>query len=909
MESFPQKKFSSPEEEIAFLRNEIARREQEVLARNKELDGMDRETVSRAVIREYAEHDPSVILDKGHMFTPHAVLESRGAVETAPHKTDEIVRIAYEKGIRNAMSVLERMDDAFLTDDVHRAFAHMLRTERKVADLREGEPLWKVLSMTLFEVSLPRHADDGHETNLRTLFSGMEQFYAGMQTVTGSKSELFYTIEIAVSDKTDEIIFYVAVPNEFVNLFEKHAQSLFPNAILHEQQNDYNIFVPGGTSMISVAELKRHPIYPLKEYESFEKDPLAVLLNAFSKIEKDGGGAAIQVVIGGGAEHYHATYNGIIHRMERGENTDTAIRKSTLSGELFEGFKSMITSSSAKKKDENEHETKKDLDKIELFNKKIATPIQSTNIRLAVSAQNEGRARQILTELESSFNQFQNTKGNQMVFKELKGAQKLLELRHFSFREYNKSRCLPLSINELATIIHFPAEGVESSPQFKQSRAKHAPAPVGLPKHGTLLGENEFRNMKTEVYLTPLDRLRHLYVIGQTGTGKTTLLKNMIIQDIREGAGVCMIDPHGTDIVDVLSAVPPERMDDVIYFDPSNMETSMGLNMLEYDARFPEQKTFVVNELFSIFQKLYGANPESMGPMFEQYFRNATLLVLEDPESGNTLLDISRVMADSLYRARKLAKAKNPVVVQFWKQIATKAGGEAQLENIVPYIVSKFDVFTANDYMRPIIGQQTSSFNFRDIMDNKKIFLVNLAKGRLGEINANLLGMIIVGKILMAALSRVDDMKMGYPPFYLYIDEFQNVTTNSIASILSEARKYKLGLTIAHQFIAQIDERIRDAVFGNVGSMAVFRIGPDDAAFLEKQFAPTFSASDLMNIENRNAYVRMLADGVPTPPFSMHTMRPHEIDVEYAQQLMEYSTLKYGTARNVVDEEIRSRYL
>ena len=559
MESFPQKKFSSPEEEITFLRNEIARREREVLTRNKELDSTDRETLSRAVIREYAEHDPSIVLDKKHMFTPHAVLESRGFVETAPHKTGEIIRIAYEKGIRNAMSVLERMDDAFLTDDVHRAFVDMLRTERRVADLREDEPLWKVLSMTLFEVSLPRHADEGHETNLKTLFSGMEQFYAGMQTVTEGKEERYYTIEIAVSDKTDEIIFYVAVPNEFVNLFEKHAQSLFPNAVLHEQQNDYNIFVEGGATMLSVAELKRHSIYPLKEYDMFENDPLAVLLNAFSKIEKSGGGASIQVVIGGGSGHYHAVHNGIIRRMEHGESTDVAIRKSTLGGELFEGFKSMLVSSPAKKKDAYEQEIKGDADKIELFNKKIATPIQSTNVRIAVSAHDETRARQILTELQSCFNQFQDTKGNQMVFRELKGAQKHLELKHFSFREYNKSRCIPLSMRELATIIHFPAEGIESSPQFKQSHAKHAPAPVDLPKHGTLVGENEFRNKKTEVYLTPLDRLRHLYVIGQTGTGKTTLLKNMIIQDIRDGAGVCMIDPHGTDIVDVPCTHPHHR--------------------------------------------------------------------------------------------------------------------------------------------------------------------------------------------------------------------------------------------------------------------------------------------------------------------------------------------------------------
>jgi len=370
-----------------------------------------------------------------------------------------------------------------------------------------------------------------------------------------------------------------------------------------------------------------------------------------------------------------------------------------------------------------------------------------------------------------------------------------------------------------------------------------------------------------------------------------------------------MIDPHGTDIEDVIGAIPKERENDLIYFDPSQLDHPVGLNMLEYDITKPEQKTFVVNELFSIFQKLYGANPESMGPMFEQYFRNATLLVMEDPESGNTLMDISRVMSDAKYRRMKLEKAKNPVVVQFWREIATKAGGEASLENIVPYIVSKFDVFTANDYMRPIIGQQKSAFNFRQIMDEKKILLVNLSKGRLGEINANLIGMILVGKILMAALSRVDDATKSFPPFYLHMDEFQNISTNSISAILSEARKYKLGLTIAHQFIAQLDQNIRDAVFGNVGSIAVFRVGPDDATALESQFLPVFNANDLMNVPNRNAYVRILAGGTPTKPFSISTNAPMPINQADVVARIAMSAKRYGRSRHEVEAEIQARYI
>jgi hypothetical protein len=384
----------------------------------------------------------------------------------------------------------------------------------------------------------------------------------------------------------------------------------------------------------------------------------------------------------------------------------------------------------------------------------------------------------------------------------------------------------------------------------------------------------------------------------------------MMAQDIKNGEGVCMIDPHGSDIQELLSIIPPERYEDVIYFDPAYTERPMALNMLEYDVRYPEQKTFVVNELFSIFQKLYGGNPESMGPMFEQYFRNSAMLVIEDPETGNTLLEVSRVMSDKAFRDLKLSKCKNPIVVQFWTEIAEKAGGEASLANIVPYIVSKFDVFLANEIMRPVIAQEKSSFDFRKIMDEKKILLVNLSKGRLGEINSSLIGLIIVGKILMAALSRVDSLgTKDISPFYLYIDEFQNVTTNSISTILSEARKYKLSLNMAHQFISQLDEKIRDSVFGNVGSKAVYRVGVDDAKFFENIFAPVFNAKDLMNIDNFNCYMSMLSGGVPIKPFNIRALGPLKGDKSKIESLKELSYLKYGRPREEVESEIMKKYL
>lgn len=905
MEGLP-KQFSSPQEEIDFLRHQIAEKERELLGRSAEVDTADVETLGKEQIKEYTSFTPKMVLDPEYELQGQALQESVNSVEVAHDPVEEILQLAQEKGIRNALSVLEKVDNAYTIDEVHRRLIELIHSGAKIADMAEGVPPWHVLHMTLYEVTLPaQKSPDGRVYELAELVGMMQQLFTGLRTIGSAKAGNHFVIEVAVADKSDDIIFYVAVPDEFKSLFEKQTLSLFPNAVLTEQVNDYNIYADGGQTIVAEIGLKKHPVYPIKTFEEFSADPLSVILNAFSKIERNGGGAAVQFVVRHPSTDYRKTYEGIKKDVEKGLKPGEAISRSTMTGAVFSAMGDLF---SGKKSSEPEKQKEIDTSAIEQFQKKLSASMVETNIRLVVSASDKKRAEQILTELESTFNQFDTTDANTLVFRRLKGGSLKAAEKAFSFRQFTPKTGLPLSLKELATLIHFPAEGSSSAPQFKQSHSNTAPAPTEIPDSGTLLGINKHRNVEKEIFITDEDRLRHFYIIGQTGTGKTTLMKNMIVQDILRGDGVCMIDPHGTDIEDVLGAVPPEREQDVIYFDPSRMDRVVGLNMLEYDYSKPEQKTFVVNELFSIFQKLYGANPESMGPMFEQYFRNATMLVMEDPESGNTLMDIGRVMVDAQYRRKKLEKATNPVVVQFWREIATKAGGEASLENIVPYIVSKFDVFTANDYMRPIIGQQKSAFDFRKVMDERKILLVNLAKGRLGEINSNLIGMIFVGKILMAALSRVDDASRGFAPFYLHMDEFQNVSTNSISAILSEARKYKLGLTIAHQFIAQLQPDIKDAVFGNVGSMAAFRVGPEDGQFLEQQFAPTFSANDLMNVPNRNAFLRVLANGTPTPPFSIATMAPAEPDMERVQMMVEQSYARHGRPRAEIEAEIQARY-
>jgi hypothetical protein len=906
MEGVP-KQFTNPQAEVEYLRDQLANKERELLDRTPEIDSTDRETLGRQEIKSYTSFTPNVILHPEYELTGQDMREAVATVETATNPVEEILQIAIEKGIKNALSVLASSESAFVIDEVHKRLIELIQSGVSIADMKEGVPPWHVLHMTLFAVMLP--AQPGNEAapqQLTDLISKMEQLLAGLRTIGSAATGNHFVFEIAVANNSEDIVFYVAVPNEFTSLFEKQALSLFPHAELTVQTHDYNVYMDGGVTQVVDVALTKHPIYPIKTIGEFAADPLEVVLNAFSKIGR-AEGAAVQFAVRHPQGKYHEQYESIISRVEKGMSPKESISRSNAAVDIFTTVYQDFFTGKSKESDED---SMKDTDSqtVELFRQKTAKDIVEVNIRLVVSAADAVRVQSVLEELQAAFHQFDTVASNQIKFTALKGSALKQAEKAFSFRQFDPKKALPLALDELATLAHFPEHGVQSAHQFKQSHAQTAPAPTDMPDAGTLLGINRHRNVEKEIFISDEDRLRHFYIIGQTGTGKTTLMKNMIVQDILRGDGVCMIDPHGTDIEDVLGAVPPERADDVIYFDPSNTENVVGLNMLEYDYNKPEQKTFVVNELFSIFQKLYGDNPESMGPMFEQYFRNATMLVMEDPDSGNTLMDIGRVLSDATYRRAKLRKATNPVVVQFWKEIAGKAGGDAALENIVPYIVSKFDVFTANDYMRPIIGQQKSAFDFREIMDNKKILLVNLSKGRLGEINANLIGMIIVGKILMAALSRVDDPTKSFPPFYLHMDEFQNISTDSISAILSEARKYKLGLTIAHQFIAQLQPDIKDAVFGNVGSIATFRTGPEDAQFLEQQYNPTFTASDLMNVPNRNAFLRVLADGTPTPPFSIGTMAPTKPDLARIEEMIARSAARYGTPRAEIEADIAARY-
>lgn len=908
----PIRQIASPEDELEYLRAQVAAKEEELASLKSE---RPREDIAHERILHHRMSDAEGVL-ASHYRVSEKEAETHAEALTLnldPEQNDETIAelrtVMEEKGIHNAFTILGKLKNPHLEDDFHRFLVQYLVAGMQPKGLSENQPEWKALRMTLYEISLPEtdKETDTRSKTLKELISSMEQFYSGMLAVehSGRGEPPYFTLELAVPVDHAHLMFYAAVPNTRRDLFEKQLLAIFPNAVIRMQPNDYNIFMEGGVSLASYATFKDKPMLPLKDYQDFDYDPINSILNAFAKISPEDEGASLQIVFRPESNKYVDHYRRVLHALRQGDHRSRAFSlPETFVGDLAREATGLFF-----KPQKQSEKDPIDQKAIEMVEKKIAAPIIATNIRLAVSSQSDTKAHQIMGELEAAFNQFDLTTGNRIEFVRPNRAGQKQLLRDFSFRLFKSSTLLPLSLRELTTLYHFPPKGIESSPHLKQSRFQSAAAPIGLPKQGLKLGTNSFRGATTDVRLEEADRLRHLYVIGQTGTGKTSFMKTLIEQDIKAGNGVCFIDPHGNDIINILATIPPERYEDVIYFDPAYIDRPFGLNMLEYDQSRPEQKSFIVNEMLAIFRQLYGDVPESMGPAFEQYFRNATQLVMEDPASGSTLMDIGRVLSNADFRNLKLARSNNPVVNQFWQEIATKAEGEASLQNIVPYITNKFDEFTGSDFMRPIIGQQESSFKFREVIDNKKILLVNLSKGRLGERNANLLGLIIVGKLFMAALSRADAPGTNFPPFYLYIDEFQNITTSSIPGILSEARKYKLSLTIAHQYLAQVDEKIRDAVFGNVGSMAVFRVGQEDGEFFGKLFEPEFNASDFTNIENYNAYLRILANGVPQKPFNIKSIPPSEGNVNQVDDLRELSYLTYGRDRATVEATIRARYL
>ena len=904
-------RFKSPEEELAYLRARVAEKESELEA---DSNSFEHDRIARREVAEYAQAPQATILHETVVMPEHDATREALRLEPEMHdkQVDGLLKIVTERGIRNALAVAARMKNPHLEDDLHRVLVRYIAEGLPQKGMAPPERVNRALHLVLFEIQPQAHGENEKENQgqqkLEHILASSEQLYSGfLSFITPQEG---FSLEIAVSEGTEEASLYVAVPRAKQQLAERLISSVFPNARITECRGDYNIFNYQGVHVGAHASLVEHPAYPLKTYEMFELDPMNVLLAAFAKIAKHGEGAALQIIVSTEGDRYNHHYKKIMRSIEKGRHIGKALRTpETVFGDLVYNLADQILRSEKEREEEKSRSFKQnDQVATEEIGRKIKSRIVPALIRVVASAPTHERAEALLDNLITPFHQYDDPRGNQLTFSKVSNWSIGNFLRDFTYRTFDHAVSMPLGLNEIATMYHLTAERVTSSRELKRSRGKQAPAPIDTPEDGITLGINRYGAEETPVRFGTSDRLRHCYVIGQTGTGKTGLIKNMIIQDMQNGEGVAFIDPHGNDIEDVLAAVPPERMDDVIFFDPAHSSTPMGLNMLEYDRSKPEMKTFVIDEVYQIFRKLYADVPEAFGPMFEQYYRNAVQLVVEDPDSGCTFLEIPRVFADTAFRNLKLSRCPNPVIVQFWRGIAEKAGGDPSLENVAPYITSKFDVFLANDIMRPIVAQEQSAFDFREIMDTKKIFLANLSKGRLGERNASLLGLVLVSKFLQAAFSRVDAKSSDLPVFYLYIDEFQNFATPSISTILSEARKYKLALTVAHQFIAQLPEEIRDAVIGNVGTKIAFRIGTTDAEFLEKQFHPVFTRSDLENQENRHASVALLVDGTPARPFTLKTADLPPFDHGHVRALKQLSYETYGRDREEIEAEIRRKY-
>lgn len=701
------------------------------------------------------------------------------------------------------------------------------------------------------------------------------------------------------------VSFYIAAPAKYVAYLKQEIHARHPHAQI-EETDDYNIFTPHGQVAAAYLKLAKDALYPLKNFKRFEVDPLEVLTGGLAKVP-EGSAAAIQYVVRPAQGGWRRRAAGVAVEMQKGKSTKEAIRSYSAKHSLFGIFQSF---GGTKKKDGDAAPEARTLSAGEqeaqkLIQEKAAEAGLEINIRVIATANTKEQADIYLNDIVQGFNQYHYYEfGNTISSIAPRNSDSLV--RTMIYRSFDPSCVAILSASEMASVFHFPLPTSET-PNIRWLTSRKSVPPANLPNEGTVLGKVMYRGVETPVRVKRSDRRRHVYIIGRSGVGKSELMKNMVKQDIENGEGVCIVDPHGDFVEDILGVIPKHRIDDVIVFDPSDTERPVGLNMLE--ATTEHEKDFATQEMIAIFYKLV-TDPSMIGPMFEHYMRNAMLTLMSDSEHPGTIVEIPRILTDKPYQDLKLQTVTDPIIRAFWEKELPQTSSSTKGE-MLPYLVSKIGRFIENSMIRNIIGQEKSGFNLREVMDGKKILLANLAKGKIGEMNSNLLGLILVSKLQMAAMRRADLPEDQRHDFYLYIDEFQNFITDSIATILSEARKYRLDLVVAHQYLGQLvqgqDTKVRDAVLGNAGTMAVFRIGVEDAEVLAKEFAPTFNEYDLVNTEKYTAYVKLLVDNTGTRPFNMNAPPPFQTNRELASMIKELSRLKYGRDKATVEAEILER--
>lgn len=793
--------------------------------------------------------------------------------------------------------------------------------------------------LVYLKIALPREEsqkdkEKSEEKDFKEKIAIMEQFYRNINELGELSLQniirtwLFradiVSMELVAQNK--QVEFYIVVPKYFQELIEKQVTSYYPNADITAEK-PYNI-QPNKNKLKCYYAYQKSPFfYPIKTYKNLENDPLNDLTNIFSKFDENDLGA-IQIVLRPKKDKkWQKQTEAAGNQMFAGKKPGAfklpglGFLNSVVVG-LFFGY-DKIAKDKAPEHGDSPYggggyvrmlQTREEVAKH--IGEKAGDVGFDVMIRVIGSGPTVSRASQITDNISLALNLFKDAQMNWFQTRRIlpfDGLNNMMLKFNFEHRIMDtpfpligERKCI-LVASELASLYHLPSSRFNYTPIIKWLPYKIIPAPVELPSEGIMLGYNVYRGFKREVHMLREDRTRHHYCIGKSGSGKSVFLSWMARQDILNGDGVCVIDPHGDLIEELVKFVPKERAKDVIVFNPGDADRPMGLNILE--AKTPEQQDLASSQATEIFIKIFG--DEIFGPRIQHYFRNACLTLMEDEEEGATLIDVPRIFVDDEFMKYKVSKVKNPVVRSFWEHEYAHTG-ERERQEMIPYFSAKFGPFITNSIMRNVIGQTKSAFNFRECMDQKKILLINLSKGKIGDLNTQLLGLIMVARLQMAAMSRVDMPEKDRQDFYLYVDEFQNFATDSFCSILSEARKYHLALIMAHQYIKQLEKKndtsIRDAVFGNVGTMMSFKVGADDAEYMAKEYAPVLTEQDVLGIANYKAYIKLNIHNTTSRPFSLETIYDmSKANDKIAEIVTQYSRMKYGRKKEFVDQEISAR--
>lgn len=783
--------------------------------------------------------------------------------------------------------------------------------------LREQKNYERGLKMVPLLIHLPPLSSDAEDTG-RDVRDMIDENISKAQVLynivastlqKGFKSKFYgqrhFGFEIVAAEGF--VRYYAAVPIALVDVVTQAVISAYPTARL-EEVAEHNIFSPVGKISGTVGgelTLKEPYAYPIATYQELKRDAMQSLLNALSTLDKEDG-AGIQILMRPADPSWRKTAQSVATKKRKGNEKSKG--GDLVASALKDLGKALIKPPEEKKPGGDDKPELSSLDQatLDAIDDKTRYPGYEVMIRVIASSNISQRAQSVLNNVVASFSLYDAPGKNGFKYTVAKDIEEFVTAYIMRFFPPENNDNILNSV-ELATLFHFPDQKNIPTSQLERQASKQVDGPRNVPNEGLLLGYNVFRGAKKPIRLSLEDRRRHMYVVGQTGVGKSIYLENLALQDMLAGRGFAFVDPHGETVERLVSMVPKERTEDIIYFSPADMDYPMGLNLFEFDN--PDQKDFIIQEVLNMLYKLYDPQHQGIiGPRYEDMFRNAALAVMADPEGG-TFIEIPQLFRDPQFLAAKLKHVTDRTVLDFWQKQYPASQRSNESGEVTAWFVSKFGAFLSNEMMRNMIGQPKSAFNLRDIMDNKKILLVNLSKGRTGDLNSKLLGMIFVMKFQAAAMSRANVPEEERTDFCLYVDEFQNFSTDSFATILSEARKYRLNVIVANQFTTQLTDEIRDAVFGNVGSIVSFRVGADaDADALSKKFQPVFDREDILRLPNYNTVTQMLIGGVPTQPFSMATIPPLGTpNNELGLALRQLSAAKYGRPQSLVEKEIFDR--